>query len=99
MKKKLTKDCLVIAISFFILVLPAYLRFSSLSEIDLFSTDLNFENSDQDDQFDDQRHEPDTFLFNLFPVKSLPGVNFLKDSYKLFSAIPSGAHKIFILRC
>jgi hypothetical protein len=89
---------LLIAIPSLLLLAPAYLSYSDLSEIDLYSTDLNLEN---DDQFDVQNHESDTFSSIIFSIKFLPGVNRFEQSYHLLShsQIPSFNQKTSILRC
>ncbi len=99
MKRRPIKHCLVIAISSFILAFPGYLRFSSLSEIDLFPTDLSFESPDQDDQLDDQQHKSGALLSSVFSITFLTITDFIEQS-QLFS-FPLTAHSQnkLILRC
>jgi hypothetical protein len=49
------KISLAIAISFFISLSPAYFHYCNLTEADLFSTDLSFENPDQENPLVDQQ--------------------------------------------
>ena len=99
MKRRSIQNSLIIAISFFILIFPAYLLFSRFSQMGLISADLNFENPDKDYQFNDQKCESDSFLLGAFPIKSLSGVSFFEQSYNLFSPVPSLDQKACILRC
>ncbi len=57
MKRSRIQTFLPIAISFFILVFPFYLRCSYFAEANLFPTDLGFENPDQEGQFGDQQRD------------------------------------------
>lgn len=99
MKRRSIQNYLVIATFFFILTFPTYLLFSSLSEVNLFPTDLNFENLDQDYQFNDQEHESGTSLFGTFFVKFLEEVCLFEQSYHPSSPAPSLDQKTCILRC
>ena len=99
MKRRSIQNHLVIAISCIILIFPAYLRFSSYSEMSPFPADLNFENPDQDYQFDDHKCESDIFLLGIFSIKFLPGVSLFEQSYHLFSPVSSLDQETFILRC
>ena len=96
MKKRPSKIFLVIAISSLFLLVPDYHNSPNLSEIDLFSTDLNLE---IDDLFDVKNHESNTFLSIIFPIEFLPGVNRFEQAYHLRSQIPSFDQNISILRC
>jgi hypothetical protein len=96
MDKKPSNIFLVIVVSSLFLLVPAYHSYTNLSEIDLFSADLNLEN---DDQFDVQNHESDTFLSIIFSINCFPGVNRFERSYQLLSQRPSFNQKPSILRC
>lgn len=87
---------LVITISSLLLLAPGYLSYNNLSEIALFSTNLNLES---DDPLDVQNHESDIFSSIISSIKFLPGINRLDHSYHLFSKIPSFGKKTPILRC
>jgi hypothetical protein len=99
MKSRSIQNLLVIVISFFILFFPAYFRYTNLSEITLFSTDLNFENPDQDDQLQDQQHGSASFLLSVFPTLFLPEANPFTEFCHFFSSVPSLDQKTSILRC
>ena len=96
MEKKPSKIFLVIAVSSLFLLVTAYHSYTNLSEIDLFSADVNLEN---DDQFDIQNQESDTFSLIIFSINLFPGVNRFEQSYQLLSPIPSFNQKTSILRC
>ncbi len=90
---------LIIGISSFILLFPAYLRYTNLSEINLFPTDLSFENPDQDDDVNSSQHESDGFSTGIDPIPSFPETNLLRQpdlfSHKIASTYQSNS----ILRC
>jgi hypothetical protein len=89
----------VIVITLFILLFPAYLRCSNLAEANLFSTDLSFENPDQDDQFVDQQNESKAFALSVFPIICLPGINLSKQLPRFSFQTASFDQKLFVLRC
>jgi hypothetical protein len=99
MTNRSIQSLLVVAISFFTLVCPTYLRYTNLSEFTPFFTDLNFENPDQDDQPQDQHHGSDIFSLNVFYALSLPGINLFKQLCNFFPPVPSLDPKTSILRC
>ena len=90
---------LIIAISLFILALPAYLRHANLSEIKFASTDLGFENPDQENRVPDDEKELKAFgptgLFTIFIL----GTHLSERPSHLFSQILSLGQKTLILRC
>jgi hypothetical protein len=96
MEKRPSIIFLVIAISSLLLLVPNYHNSPNLSEIDLFSTDLNLE---IDDLFDVKNHESNTFSSIIFSIEFLPGVNRFEQFYYLLSQIPSFDQNISILRC
>jgi hypothetical protein len=65
MKIRFIQISLVITISIFVLLFPAYLRFTNLAETNLFSTDLSLENADQQEQFDHGKHESNSYFLNF----------------------------------
>ena len=73
MKRKPIQIFLVVAISAFILIFPAYLRSSNLAGVRLFSTDLSFENPGQDDMFSYQHNQSKAFVSSVLTIKLLPG--------------------------
>ncbi len=101
MKRNPIQTFLPIAISFFVLVFPFYFRCSNFAEANLFSTDLGFENSDQDDQFLDQQQDgskPFTMLTcSLFQFYLEADV--FRHSPYFFSQTPSLNQENLILRC
>ena len=89
----------VIAISLFILALPAYVLCARPSQIKFVSSDLGFENPDQKEGLPDNEKElkgygPSTFLV-VFPLGSVP---FEQPSY-LFSRVLSLRARVVVLRC
>ncbi len=99
MKRRSIQNCLVIAISFFILTFPAYRLFFNSSQMSLFTADINFENPDRDYQFNDQKYESDTVLLGAPIINSPLEVSFFEQSYHLLSPAPSLAQKNCVLRC
>ncbi len=72
MKRSRIQAFLPIAISFFILAFPFNLPYPYFAEANLFSTDLGFEDSDQDDQFVDQRQDGSkAFVLTFFAFRFL----------------------------
>jgi hypothetical protein len=99
MRSKSIRLLLVVAISSSIIVFPAYLRYADLSETDLSSTDLIFENPDQDDQLNDQQHESDGVLLSLLSVTFLPYTHLLNPFFLLSAPDITTRCKTSILRC
>ncbi len=99
MKRRSIQNFLVVATSFFVLTFPAYNLFSSFSQINLFATDLNFENPDQDYLFSDQKDESNTRLLDGFTIKSTLDVTLFEQTYHLSSSVPSLGQEATILRC
>jgi hypothetical protein len=90
---------LVIAISFFVLTLPAYLRYIKLSEANVVSSGLSFENPDQQSERSDYENELEGFGPGAISITFLPGTSLLKQSFHSFSQELSPRQKPFILRC
>jgi hypothetical protein len=90
---------LVMAISLFILALPAYLRCTNLSETKFISFDLSFENSDQKDGPLDNENELKVFGPPASFAILLLGTNLFERSSHLFSQAFSLGQKTFVLRC
>jgi hypothetical protein len=100
MRTRLIQAFLVIAISSFILIFPAYLRCSNLAEVNLFSTDLSFENSDQDDQLLDQHQdESKALVVSAFSIIFLPGTNPFEQIPRFFLLTSFLDQTTLILRC
>jgi hypothetical protein len=90
---------LVIAISLFILAFPAYLRCTKLSQTKFVSSDLSFENPDQEEGVPDNEKElkvcgPSTLL-----IMFLLGINLFGQSSHLFPRSLSLRQKTSVLRC
>lgn len=96
---KRTETFLAITISAFILLFPAYLRCSNFAGAKLLSTDLSFENPDQEDLFSDQHNQLKLFVSIVSPLKLFPGTNLFEDSCHLFPQALSLHQKTFVLRC
>ena len=57
---------LIVAVSLFILTLPAYLRYTQLSQMKFVSSDLGFENPDQVEGLADSEKELDAYGLSAF---------------------------------
>ena len=90
---------LVIAISLFILALPTYLRCTNLSETKFASSDLGFENPDQEKGLPDNGNELKVFGLSAFFTAFLLSTNLFERSPHLFSQALSLRQKTFVLRC
>jgi flagellar basal body-associated protein FliL len=90
---------LVIAISLFILALPAYLRCTNLSETKFASSDLGFENPGQENGLPDNGNELKVFGPTAFFTTFLLSTNLFEQSLHLFSHTLSLRQKTFVLRC
>ncbi len=90
---------LVIAISLFILALPAYLRCTKLSQTKFVSSDLSFENPDQEEGLPDNEKELKVYGPSTLLIIFLLGTNLFEQSSQLFSQAPSLRQKTFVLRC
>jgi hypothetical protein len=90
---------LVIATSLFILALPAYLRCTQLPPIKSVSSDLSFENPNQEEGLPDNEKElkvygPSTLLI-IFPLDT----DLFELSFRLFPQVHSLHQRIVVLRC
>ena len=90
---------LVISISAFLLVFPAYLRCTDLAGDRILSTDLSFENSDQIDGSAGQQYQLKASTSVIFPNKSLHETNLFEQFSRLFSRTLSNRREIFVLLC
>jgi hypothetical protein len=99
MKRKLIQISLVIVICAFTLVFPAYLRCSNLAGAKLLSTDLSFENPDQEDAFFGQQNESKTFVSIVFLIKLPSGTNHFDQISRFCSLTSFLDQKTSILRC
>jgi hypothetical protein len=90
---------LVIAICFSILAIPAYLRCTQLSQTKFVSSDLSFENPDQEEGLPDSGKELKVFGPTAFFTLFLLGINLSEQSSHLFSPALSLRQGAFVLRC
>jgi hypothetical protein len=90
---------LVIAISLFILSFPAYLRCTELSQIKFVSSDLSFENLDQEEGLPNNEKELKVYGPSTLLMMFLLGINLFEQSSHLFSQTLSLRQKTFVLRC
>jgi hypothetical protein len=89
---------LALTISLFILAFPAYLRCTQLSQTKFVSSDLSFENLDQDEGLPDNEKELKVFGPTAFNI-CVSGTNLFEQSLHLFSHTLSLRHKTSVLRC
>ncbi len=99
MKGKPVQIVLVIAVSAIILVSPACLQSSLLAGGRLLSTDLSFENPDQDDIFSSQPSQSKAIVSTVFIFKSLPGTILSYQIARLWLSISLPDQKALLLRC
>jgi hypothetical protein len=89
----------VIAISLFILAVPAYFRCTSLSEARFVSFDLSFENPDQKDGSLGNENGWKVFAPAAFFMVFLLGTNLFERICHLFLEAFPLLQKAFVLRC
>jgi hypothetical protein len=90
---------LALTISLFILAFPAYLRCTQLSQTKFVSSDLSFENLDQEEGLPDNEKELKVFGPTAFLFIGVSGTNLFEQSLHLFSRALSLLQKTSILRC
>jgi hypothetical protein len=90
---------LVIAISLFILAFPAYLRSPQLSQTKFVSSDLSFENTDQEEGLPDNEKELRIYVPNASVIIFLSRTNFFGLSFHSFPQVLSPHQRIVVLRC
>jgi hypothetical protein len=90
---------LVIAISLFILALPAYLRCTRLSQTKFVSSDLSFANPVQEEGLPDNEKELKVYGPSILLIIFLLGTNLFELSFHLFPKIISLRQRIVVLRC
>jgi hypothetical protein len=100
MKKRLKRIqiFLGIAISLFILALPAYLRCTQLSQSKFVSSDLSFEDSGQEEGLPDSEKELKVYGSSALLIIFDLGTNLFEQSFHLFSQTLS-PHQTSVLRC
>lgn len=90
---------LVIAISIFILALPAYLRYTQLSQTKFVSSDLSFENPVQEEGVPDNEKELKVYGPSPLLIIFLLGTNLFELPFPLFPQALSLRQRIVVLRC
>ena len=90
---------LVIAISLFILALPAYLRCTELSRTKFVPSDLSFENPDQEEGLPDNEKELKVYGPSILLIMLLWGINLFGQTSHLFPRLFSLGLKPPVLRC
>ena len=89
----------VMAISVFILAHPVYLRCTQLSETKFVSSDLSFENPDQEEELPNKEKQLNGFVPTAFLTVFLLGIKLLDPSSHLFPLPLSLRQETLILRC
>ncbi len=90
---------LVIAISLLFLSLPTYLYCANLSQTKSVSSDLTFENQDQEEGLVDNEKELQVYGSSALLIMFDLGTNLFGQSFHLFSKTLSLDQKPFVLRC
>ncbi len=90
---------LVIAISSFLAVGPAYLQYNDITEIDCLSPHPSFENFDQENLLADEQSKTKIFVLNSSSEVFLLGIFFEEQFPSLFSQVFSTHPTASILRC
>ncbi len=88
-----------IAISLFILALPAFLRCTQLSQSKFVSSDLGFESPDREEGLPDNEKELKVFGPSAFPINFLLVTNLFEQPSYLFPEALSVRQGIVVLRC
>jgi len=100
MKRSGAQIFLLIAICSLAIAAPSFLQgCGSLSRITPFSTDLNFENSDQNDQLKGHQRGSNACLSNELLIVLFLGTNHLKKIPRFCSLKASLDERTFFLRC
>jgi len=90
---------LVIAICLFILALPAYLRCTKLSQTKLVSSDLSFENPDQEEGLPDNEKELKVYGPSALLIIFHLGTHLFDQSSQLFFRTLPLHQRTVLLRC
>jgi hypothetical protein len=93
------KIFLIIAISLFILALPAYFRYTQLSQSKFISSDLGFENPDQEEGLPDNERELKVYGPSAFLMIFLLGTHLFEQPSYLFSQSLFLHQRTIVLRC
>jgi len=90
---------LVISISLFILASPAYLHCTMLSQAKFISSDLSFENPDQEERLPDNEKELKGYGPSTLSITFFWGTHSFEQSSHLFPRSLSLRQKTSVLRC
>ena len=90
---------LVMAISLFILALPAFLRCTYLSQTKFVSSDLGFENPGQEEGLPDNEKELKVYGPSAFPSILVLNTDLFEQSSYMFPQVLSLHQRIVVLRC
>ena len=90
---------LPIVVSLLVLALPVYLRCTHLSQTKFVSSDLSFENSDQEEGLPGNEKELKVYGPSTFLTVFLFGTNLFYLSFHLFPQVLSLRERIAVLRC
>jgi hypothetical protein len=99
MKRKAVLIFLVIIISAFTAVLPAYLRCSNLRKAKLLSTDLSFESLDEEDLLIGPQKQSKVFVSSAFSIMFHLGTNVFEHISCFSYPVSSLNQTSMILRC
>jgi len=101
MKKRFKRrqSFLAIVACFFILAFPAYLRSTRLSQTKFVSSDLSFENPDQEEGLPDNEKELKVYGPSTLLIMFFLGINLFEQSSHLFPRSLSLRQKTSVLRC
>ncbi len=99
MKGKSVRTVVVITVSAVIFMFPACLHNSLFTGVRLLSTDLSFENPDQDDTPSYQPGQSKAFVSTTLTVKSPPGTILLDQVTHLWLLVSFPHQKASLLRC
>jgi len=99
MKENFTQIIFVSAIAAIIFVFPGCFQSSYLTGVKLPSTDLSFENFDQNDTLSHQPGQSKAFVSAAFTIKSPPGTILFGQIARLWFLVSFPDQKALLLRC
>ncbi len=89
---------LIMVVSLFILIFPAYLRCNELSQIKFVSSDIGFENPGQEDGVPDNQKQLKVYGAISFLIMFLSVIN-LFERFHFLPQAPFVFRRIVVLRC
>lgn len=99
MKRRLPQTFLVIAISLFIALFSAYHVYLDLDDADIFSSEINFGNPDQENLLPDQHNASKIFLSGTSSIRFSTPLGLLGQVPLLSFITCSLDQKTSVLRC